>query len=188
MVVFIFRFNVNDSCSTMSSPDSQVNTQPLEDNLATLTCNPSIEDGPWGWLLSISKHQLSPVLTPVKGEIMKVGRGPSCCDLVLNEIVFTGSTDEDLQLGKVSRVQFQLQRSGNNVVIEDNSMNGTYVNGLKLGKGGQHSLDQEDTISILQMDFEVFLFINEVRLGQIYPHSVVRRYLIGRVLGEGYLT
>ena len=172
----------------MSSPDSQVNTQPLEDNLATLTCSPSIEDGPWGWLLSISKHQLSPVLTPVKGEIMKVGRGPSCCDLVLNEIVFMGSTDEDLQLGKVSRVQFQLQRSGNNVVIEDNSMNGTYVNGLKLGKGGQHSLDQEDTISILQMDFEVFLFINEVRLGQIYPHSVVRKYLVGRVLGEGHLT
>ena len=67
-------------------------------------------------------------------------------------------------------------------------MNGTYVNGLKLGKGGQHSLDQEDTISILQMDFEVFLFINEVILGQIYPDSVVRKYLVGRVLGEGHLT
>ena len=25
---------------------------------------------------------------------MKVGRDPSCCDLVLKEIVFTGSTDE----------------------------------------------------------------------------------------------
>ena len=97
----------------MSSSDSQVNTQPLEDNLATLTCSPSIEDGPWGWLLSISDHQLSPVLTPVKGEVMKVGRDPSCCDLVLKEIVFTGtgSTDEDLQLGKVSQVQFQLQRT-----------------------------------------------------------------------------
>ena len=95
----------------MSSPDSQVNTQPLEDNLTTLACSPSIKEGPWGWLLSISDHQLSPVLTPVKGEVMKVGRDPTCCDLVLKEIVFTGSTDEDLQLGKVSQVQFQLQRT-----------------------------------------------------------------------------
>ena len=96
---------------SMSSPDSQVNTQPLEDNLATLACSPSIKEGPWGWLLSIIDHQLSPVLTPVKGEVMKVGRDPTCCDLVLKEIVFTGSTDEDLQLGKVSQVQFQLQRT-----------------------------------------------------------------------------
>ena len=38
-------------------------------------------------------------------------------------------------------------------------MNGTYVNGLKLGKGKQHSLDQGDTISMLQMDFEVVLYL-----------------------------
>ena len=44
---------------------------------------------------------------------------------------------------------------GNNVVMEGKLMNGTYVNGLKLGKGKQHSLDQGDTISMLQMDFEV---------------------------------
>ena len=56
---------------------------------------------------------------------------------------------------KVSRVKFQLQRMGNNVVMEGKLMNGTYVNGLKLGKGKQHSLDQGDTISMLQMDFEV---------------------------------
>ena len=44
---------------------------------------------------------------------------------------------------------------GNNVVMEGKLMNGTYVNGLKLGKGKQHSLDQGDTISMLQMNFEV---------------------------------
>ena len=46
-------------------------------------------------------------------------------------------------------------------------------------------LDQGDTISILQMDFKVFLFISEVRLRQIYPASVAKKYLVGRVLGEG---
>ena len=40
-------------------------------------------------------------------------------------------------------------------MMEGKLMNGTYVNGLKLGKGKQHSLDQGDTISMLQMDFEV---------------------------------
>ena len=168
----------------MSSPDAQGNTQPLEENFAALTCSPEFKEGPWGWLLSISTQQLQPVLTPVKGEGVKVGRDPSC-DLVLNEVIFTSSTDEDLQLTKVSRVQFQLKRSGTNVVLEDKSMNGTYVNGLKLGKGKQHSLDQGDTISVLQMDFEVFMFICEVRLRQLYPRSVTNKYLVGRVLGEG---
>ena len=35
------------------------------------------------------------------------------------------------------------------------------------------------------MDFEVFLFISEVRLRQIYAASVAKKYLVGRVLGEG---
>ena len=60
---------------------------------------------------------------------------------------------------KFLRVKFQLQRMGNNVVMEGKLMNGTYVNGLKLGKGKQHSLDQGDTISMLQMDFEVVLYM-----------------------------
>ena len=84
-------------------------------------------------------------MTPVKVDVMKVGRDHSC-DLWMTEAVFTGSTD--LQLGKVSRVQFQLLREGATVVLEDKSMNGTYVNGMKLGKGRRHCLDQENIISI----------------------------------------
>ena len=41
----------------MYSFPTQVTTQPFEDNYATLTCSPAIEDGPWSWLLSISTHQ-----------------------------------------------------------------------------------------------------------------------------------
>ena len=52
-----------------------------------------------------------------------------------------------------------MQRTENNAVMEGKLMNGTYVNGLKLGKGKQHSLDQGDTISMLQMDFEVVLYM-----------------------------
>ena len=53
---------------------------------------------------------------------MKVGRDPTF-DLMLNEVLFTSSTDEDLHLVKVSRVQFQLKMTGANVVLDDKSMN-----------------------------------------------------------------
>ena len=105
------------------------------------------ENGPRGWSVSISIHKLLPVLTQVKGDVMKVGRDHSC-DLWMTEAVFTGSTDEDLQLGKVSRVQFQLLREGATTVLDNKSMNGTYVNGMKLGKGRRFCLDQENIISI----------------------------------------
>ena len=36
---------------------------------------------------------------------------------------------------KILRVKFQLQRTENNAVMEGKLMNGTYMNGLKLGKG-----------------------------------------------------
>ena len=57
---------------------------------------------------------------------MKVGRDPSC-DLMLNEVIFMGSTDEDQQLAKISRAQFELQRTGTNLVLKDKAMNGTYM-------------------------------------------------------------
>ena len=91
------------SCSTMSSSPTQMNTQPLEDApLGPVTSQ-------WG-----------------NGEVMKVGRDPSC-DLMLNEVIFMGSTDEDLQLAKISRAQFELQRTGTNLVLKDKAMNGTYM-------------------------------------------------------------
>ena len=142
---------------------SQVDTQPMEENLPSMSCSPPNKDGAWGWLVSISEHQLTQVLTPVKREMTKVGRDNSC-DLMMTQTVFTGSTDEDLQLGKVS---FQLHRERANLVLEDKSMNG-----MKVGKDNRHCLDQEDIISILHVDFEVFLFISEARLMQMYPRSV----------------
>ena len=48
---------------------------------------------------------------------------------MMTEAVFTGSNDEDLQLGKVSQVKFQLLREEASVLLEDKSMNGPYVNG-----------------------------------------------------------
>ena len=56
-----------------------------------------------------------------------------------------------------------MHRVGTNAWIEDKSMNGTCVNGMKLGKEDQHCIDQGDVISILQKDFKVVYFISEAR-------------------------
>ena len=58
----------------MSNSLTQVSTQPLVENFATLTYSSSTKDDPWGWLVSISTHQPTPVLTPARGEVMKIGR------------------------------------------------------------------------------------------------------------------
>jgi pSer/pThr/pTyr-binding forkhead associated (FHA) protein len=47
------------------------------------------------------------------------------------------------------------------VALLDKSMNGTYVNGLKVGKDKQHSLDHGDVISLLQQDFQVYQYMDE---------------------------
>ena len=86
--------------------------------------------------------------------------------------MFTGSTDKYLQCSQVSRVHFE-------------SMKGTYVNGIKVSKGKQQSLDQGDVVAILQRDFDVFVFVREARLRKMYPDTVVSKYVVGRVLGEG---
>ena len=56
----------------------------------------------------------------------------------------------------MSRLQFELHRVETNAWIEDKSMNGICVNGIKLGKEDQHCIDQGIVISILQKDFKVF--------------------------------
>ena len=56
---------------------------------------------------------------------MKVGKDP-LCDLMLNEVIFIGSTDKDLQPAMILWVQLHLQRTGTNVVLEAKSMNCTY--------------------------------------------------------------
>ena len=100
---------------------------------------------------------------------MKVGRDHDSSDLTVDDSLFTGSNDKYLQCSQVSRVHFELKRVGSSVALIDQSMNGTYVNGIKVGKGKQQSLDQGDVVAILQHHFYVFIFIIEKRLRKMFP-------------------
>ena len=164
-----------------------------QEALQSSSTPPIDTDMPWGWLVPLTPPVLSsarpatvsPVLVPVKGETMKVGRDHDSSDLTVDDSLFTGSNDKYLQCSQVSRVHYELKRVGSSVALIDQSMNGTYVNGIKVGKGKQQRLDQGDVVAILQRDFDVFVFVSEARLRKMFPDTVVSKYVVGRVLGEG---
>jgi pSer/pThr/pTyr-binding forkhead associated (FHA) protein len=63
--------------------------------------------------------------------------------------------EENLQYNKVSRVHFSISRNNGNLILKNNSMNGTFVNGILVDKIG---LLPGDVVSVLQNDFEIFRF------------------------------
>ena len=62
-----------------------------------------------GWSLEVvTQYQYSSTFTSFntrEGGNHEGRQGPSC-DLMIHEVIFTGSTDKDLQLVKVSQLQF----------------------------------------------------------------------------------
>ena len=88
---------------------------------------------------------------------------------MVDENLFKDSIEEDLQIVKVSCVQFHLSRVGAGVALVDKSMNGTYVNHLLVGKDKHYSLDLGDVISLLQHDFSVYMFLGRVKAEDLVP-------------------
>ena len=68
-----------------------------------------------GWSLEVvSQYQYSTTFASFntrQGGDHEGRQGPSC-DLMIHKVIFTSSTEEDLQLAKVSRVQFQFLKTG----------------------------------------------------------------------------
>ena len=67
----------------------------------------------------VSQYQHSSTFTSfnsIQGGGNEGRHGSPACDLMLNEVIFTSSTEED-----------QVAEAGTNVELEDKSMNGTYM-------------------------------------------------------------
>jgi serine/threonine protein kinase len=69
-------------------------------------------------------------------EGLRIGRDPSCSDLVLNSAA-------------VSRLHCVLSVLGGEVFVHDNSFNGTFINGRRVGRGRCSMLHPRDTISFM---------------------------------------
>ncbi|KAG5492991.1 hypothetical protein JKF63_01572 [Porcisia hertigi] len=126
----------------------------------------------------------APMITSVRAtrfgaEGLRVGRDPSCCDLVLSS-------------SAVSRLHCVLFVLGDDVFVHDKSFNGTFINGRRAQHGHFGALYPRDKLSFLNpMLGEASLYAFEfVRLAE--PSSsgfaavgALRRYKLGPVLGQG---
>jgi len=69
--------------------------------------------------------------------------------------------------------------------LTDTSMNGTWIDGMRVGKDHSAPLSHGNIISILSTEMEVFQYLDKVIIERDYPSSLTNKYLVGKVLGEG---
>ncbi|CAG9561957.1 unnamed protein product [Danaus chrysippus] len=71
-------------------------------------------------------------------------------------------------------------------IITDLSHNGTFVNGVKIGKGKSRVLDDNDEISLSNAVVKIFLFKDLLKNEQDKaPKEISEKFYISRVLGQG---
>jgi len=140
-----------------------------------------------GWLVpERCTMPVIPITELVLGSSEKflVGREHTC-DFMLEEHMFPPSIS-DLQCNNASRVQFEIVNENEGLFISDKSMNGTYLNCVRLKKDIARRLNHGDMISILQAEFLFFSYFDETQLRNLnYPLEIVRKYVVGNIVGSG---
>lgn len=112
-------------------------------------------------------------------EGLRIGRDPSCSDLVLNS-------------APVSRLHCVLSVLGDEVLVHDSSFNGTFVNGKRVGRGRCAVLHPRDIVSFLNptcANAELYSFEFAPLVGHASPSfptiEGMQRYEMGPVIGQG---
>jgi len=140
-----------------------------------------------GWLVPERCTMPSiPITELVLGNSEKflVGREHTC-DFLLEEHMFPSSSN-DLQCSNASRVQFEIVLENDVLFISDLSMNGTFLNCVRLKKDIARRLNHGDMISILQAEFLFFSYLDEIQLRNLnYPVEILRKYVVGNIVGSG---
>lgn len=91
----------------------------------------------------------------------------------------------------ISNVHFTITKNLSDLespaYITDNSRNGTFVNGIKIGKGNKVILKHKDVISLSHPRFKAIVYRDEI-MAQIVnelPKEIQQTYYVGRKLGSG---
>ena len=64
-------------------------------------------------------------------------------------------------------------------------MNGTWVNGARIGRKNTMVLERGSTISILSPNLPMFCYLDSSSMSRILPRALTSKYLVGKKLGEG---
>ncbi|CAH2096256.1 unnamed protein product [Euphydryas editha] len=113
-----------------------------------------------------------------------LGRALTCTFPMTKEII------KENIIKNVSKQQFIIKRdlddSLNPAIITDLSHNGTFINGIRIGKGNSRVLDDNDVISVTHALVKIFLFKDLLKNEQDkVPKEISQKYYISRVLGQG---
>ena len=118
-------------------------------------CYISVSNAPRkaGWLIPL--WHPSSVTRPIElhmhaDEIFTVGRDVEC-SFTFDDKMF--KEEENLEYNKASRVHFSLFLNDGKLMLKNNSMNGTFVNGLP---EDEKCLCSGDEISVLHKDYVIF--------------------------------
>ena len=168
----------------MCEPYSQGATQPLDATEDSISEEEAHDELPyWGRLYPASRNVKFHELT---GDEVTVGKLQSCGVCITSEEV-----PNDTWV-VISRKQFSISRIQQEVLglslsaiqLTDLSMNGTFINGKKVGKGLSKDLEDNDVISVGRPHFKVYYFKKGV-LNDAFPKSLQEKYDVSDRLGTG---
>ncbi|XP_046965621.1 ovarian-specific serine/threonine-protein kinase Lok-like [Vanessa cardui] len=113
-----------------------------------------------------------------------LGRTLTCTFVVKKDII------KENIIKNVSKQHFIIKRDLSETlspaIITDLSHNGTFINGVKIGKGKSRVLDDNDEIAVTHQLVKIFLFKDLLKNEQDkVPKEISQKYYISRILGQG---
>lgn len=142
----------------------------------------SQETAVWGRLFPLGS---SFVAVDLSKEEMSFGRGENC------DVPFVGPAAKKHQYFQAySKVHFKLIRketsTGVHVFLEDNSGNGTFINGDKVGKGNKQVLANNDEISLALKKNKAYMYMDlGANEDADLPPEIKEKYTLTKTLGRG---
>uniref|UniRef100_A0A7N8WXP9 non-specific serine/threonine protein kinase n=1 Tax=Mastacembelus armatus TaxID=205130 RepID=A0A7N8WXP9_9TELE len=136
------------------------------------------EPQPWGRLLPMARGFRSHDC--IEDQYL-FGRG-SKCNYVLDDPDDRGSNKFRIY----SKKHFRIYRDGSEVFVEDYSNNGTFVDGILIGKGKKLPLVNNAVLALAEQRNKVFVFIDLMFDDQsTLPKELQEKYLLTRRIGTG---
>uniref|UniRef100_T1IRU8 Serine/threonine-protein kinase Chk2 n=1 Tax=Strigamia maritima TaxID=126957 RepID=T1IRU8_STRMM len=136
------------------------------------------------------------------GRLFPLGTGFKTVDLCKQEYTFGRGDDCDYSFNSspllqnyscflaYSKVHFKITRgytsTGWHTVLEDQSSNGTFINGSKVGKDNKQVLVNNDEISVAMKKNKAFVYMDPSSKDDLqFPDVIRQQYTMSKVLGRG---
>jgi serine/threonine-protein kinase Chk2 len=116
-------------------------------------------------------------------DLYTVGRHVMC-DIVIHQEI------TKIKIDNLSRVQCGFRRirdmtADYQTILEDYSANGTFVNGVRIGKGKNKLLANGDVIAMTCPKGKVFTYLDTQHRNPGFPTDINKKFVIVENLGKG---